>query len=164
MALARIAAEKAETEKKKSEVHLVITRPGDACHFPKRMDSVAMHYIGWLADGTMFDNSYNRGQPIFFVLGAGQVIPGWESVLPMLSKGEKAKITIPPHLAYGDRGFPPIIPPKATLTYEVELVSFTSSTHMNVNERLQKSKRGGGGPAGPAGSSSPGGREVQGGR
>lgn len=138
MALAKLQREKEVAEKKKNEMQFVITRPGDACHFPKRMDAVAMHYIGWLADGTMFDNSYNRGQPVYFILGAGHVIPGWENVIPMLSKGEKAKITIPPHLAYGDRGFPPIVPPKATLTYEIELLSFTSSTHMNVHERLQK--------------------------
>ena len=155
MALARVQKEKEAQERKATELKTVITKPGDACHFPKRMDSVAVHYVGWLADGTMFDNSYNRGQPVYFILGAGHVIPGWENVLPTLSKGCKAKITIPPHLAYGDRGFPPIVPPKATLTYEIELLSFTSSTHMNVSERLQKGKRVTGGGGSPTRSPSP---------
>jgi len=151
MALARIQKSKEDAAAKASELKTVITKPGDAVHFPKRMDSCAVHYVGWLSDGTMFDNSYNRGQPIYFVLGAGQVIPGWESVIPTISKGGKVKVTVPPHLAYGDRGFPPIVPPKATLTYEIELLSFTSSTHMNVNERLQKSKK----PSAPDRSPSP---------
>jgi len=141
MALAKLQREKEAAEKKKNELALIILKPGDACHFPKRMDSIAMHYVGYLADGTMFDNSYNRGQPVCFILGGGHVIPGWENVIPMLSKGEKARVVIPPHLAYGDRGFPPIVPPKATLTYEIELVTFTSSTHMNVAERHQKGRK-----------------------
>ena len=99
-----------------------------------------MHYIGYLADGTMFDNSYNRGQPLYFILGGGHVIPGIEQVCPMLSKGEKVRVIIPPHLAYGDRGFPPVIPPLATLTYEIELLTFTSSTKQIIQETHQKGK------------------------
>ncbi len=59
---------------------------------------VGRHYVGYLENGTMFDNSYDRGQPIFFVFGAGHVIPGWETVLPLLSKGEKARITVAPEV------------------------------------------------------------------
>jgi FKBP-type peptidyl-prolyl cis-trans isomerase len=132
--------EQQQQEKIKKELKLQILKCGDAVYFPKQFDSIAMHYIGYLADGTMFDNSYQRGQPVYFILGGGHVILGWEKVLPMLSKGEKARITVPPHLAYGDRGYPPVIPPLATLTYEIELLTFTSSTHMNINEMHQKDK------------------------
>lgn len=134
MALAKAQRQKEAEEKKKKELNLVITKPGDAVYFPKQFDSISMHYIGYLADGTMFDNSYQRGQPVNFILGGGHVIQGWEQVIPMLSKGEKARITIPPHMAYGERGYPPVIPPLARLTYEIELLTFTSSTHMNIAE------------------------------
>jgi FKBP-type peptidyl-prolyl cis-trans isomerase len=138
--IARLQRQKDAEDKKKRELQFKILRPGDAIYFPKPHDSLAMHYIGYLSDGTMFDNSYNRGQPIYFILGGGHVIPGLEQVCQMLSKGEKARVTIPPHLAYGDRGYPPVIPPLATLTYEVELLTFTSSTHMSIQELHQKNK------------------------
>lgn len=140
MALARLQRQKDAEEKKKRELQFKILRAGDAIYFPKSYDSLAIHYIGYLADGTMFDNSYNRGQPIYFILGGGHIIPGLEQVMPMMSKGQKARVTIPHHLAYGDRGFPPVIPPLATLTYEIELLTFTSSTHTNITERHQKGK------------------------
>jgi FK506-binding protein 1 len=138
MALAKAQRQQKEDEKRKKELNLTITKPGDAVYFPKQFDSISMHYIGYLADGSMFDNSYQRGQPVNFILGGGHVIEGWERALPMLSKGEKARITVPPHLAYGDRGYPPVIPPLATLTYEIELLTFTSSTHQNIAETLAK--------------------------
>lgn len=84
-------------------------------------DVVAVHYSGKLEDGTIFDNSYDRGEPIVFTLGKGQVIPGWEEGIKLLSKGDKATFHIPPQLAYGENGVGPI-PPNATLTFEVELV------------------------------------------
>ena len=134
MALARAQRQKKEEEKLKKELNLTITKPGDAVYFPKQFDSISMHYIGYLADGSMFDNSYQRGQPVNFILGG----EGWERIIPMLSKGEMARITVPPHLAYGDRGYPPVIPPLATLTYEIELLTFTSSTHQNIAETMVK--------------------------
>jgi peptidylprolyl isomerase len=85
-------------------------------------DRVAVHYTGTLADGTVFDSSLERGQPIEFVLGQGMVIPGWEQGIAMMSEGGKATLVIPPDLAYGPQGSPPTIPPDATLTFEVELV------------------------------------------
>ena len=127
MALSRVQRQKEQEDKRKKDLQLKIIRPGDAIYFPKQFDSCSMHYIGYLADGTMFDNSYNRGQPINFILGGGHVIPGLEQVLPMLSKNEKARV---------------IIPPLATLTYEVELLTFTSSTHLNIQETLQKASMG----------------------
>ncbi len=83
---------------------------------------VFVHYTGRLTDGTKFDSSLDRGVPIDFPLGGGRVIPGWEEGIEGMKVGEKRKLTIPSDLAYGDRGSPPVIPPKATLIFDVELV------------------------------------------
>lgn len=85
-------------------------------------DTVFVNYIGKLTDGTEFDNSYKRGQSIEFVLGSGQVIKGWDEGIKGMKIGEKATLTIPPNLGYGERGSPPIIPSNATLIFDVELV------------------------------------------
>lgn len=85
-------------------------------------DRVAVHYTGTLEDGTVFDSSYERGQPIEFVLGQGMVIPGWEQGIAMMREGGQATLVIPPELAYGAQGSPPTIPPNATLNFDVELV------------------------------------------
>ena len=84
--------------------------------------TVSVHYTGTLMDETKFDSSYDRGEPISFVLGQGQVIPGWEQGILGLKVGGKRKLTIPPNLAYGERGAPGAIPPNAILKFEVELV------------------------------------------
>ncbi len=89
----------------------------------KAGNTVFVHYIGTLVDGTKFDSSYERGKPISFVLGRGQVIPGWEQGILGLKVGGKRKLTIPPNLAYGERGAPGAIPSNATLIFEVELVN-----------------------------------------
>eukprot|EP01036_Dinobryon_divergens_P031987 gene31988-41486_t len=117
---------------------LTVLKPGDAVNFPKMGDSIAVNYIGYLDDGSCFDNSYKRGQALYFILGAEQVIPAWEEVLPILSRGEKARIVVPPELAYGDKGYPPIIPARATLTFEIELMTFTS---VGLVERLHREKK-----------------------
>ncbi|RZS93153.1 peptidylprolyl isomerase [Aquimarina brevivitae] len=83
---------------------------------------VSVHYKGSLADGTVFDSSYKRNQPIDFSLGAGQVIPGWDEGVALLSVGDKARFVIPAHLAYGARGAGGVIPPNATLIFDVELM------------------------------------------
>jgi FKBP-type peptidyl-prolyl cis-trans isomerase len=73
-------------------------------------------------DGSMFDSSVERGDPFTFILGRGQVIKGWDEGIAMLHKGETAKLIIPYQLAYGEGGRPPVIPPKATLIFDVQLV------------------------------------------
>ncbi len=92
---------------------------------PKRGDTVAVHYTGWLTDGTKFDSSLDRDETFSFVLGTGQVIPGWDQAVAGMRVGEKARLTIPPELAYGAQGYPGAIPPNATLIFEVELLSIS---------------------------------------
>ncbi|GAB2282437.1 hypothetical protein Dimus_016980 [Dionaea muscipula] len=86
-------------------------------------DKVKVHYRGALTDGTVFDSSFERGDPIEFELGAGQVIKGWDQGLLGMCVGEKRKLRIPAKLGYGDHGSPPKIPGGATLVFDTELVS-----------------------------------------
>ena len=90
---------------------------------PKSGDTVTVHYTGWLLDGTKFDSSVDRDDPFRFVLGTGAVIAGWDEGVAAMRVGEKARLTLPPELAYGDEGYPGAIPPKATLVFEVELLA-----------------------------------------
>ena len=83
---------------------------------------VAVHYTGKLLDGTKFDSSVDRGEPIEFMLGQGQVIPGWDEGIAMMREGDKAVLLIPSKLAYGERGSNPVIPPFSPLVFDVELV------------------------------------------
>jgi peptidyl-prolyl cis-trans isomerase A (cyclophilin A) len=88
--------------------------------------TVSVHYKGQLSDGTVFDSSYKRNQPIDFTLGVGQVIPGWDEGIALLKVGDKARFVIPSHLAYGSRGAGGVIPPNANLIFDVELVGVES--------------------------------------
>jgi peptidylprolyl isomerase len=88
----------------------------------KEGDVVQVHYTGRLINGTQFDSSIDRGEPIEFQLGMGQVIAGWDLGIAGMKVGAKRKLTIPPALGYGKRGYPGVIPPNATLVFDVHLV------------------------------------------
>lgn len=96
-----------------------IVKAGSATK-PSAADTVKCHYRGWLDDGTEFDSSYKRGEPATFPLGG--VIPGWTEGLQLVGEGGKIELEIPSELGYGQRGAPPVIPPGATLHFEVELI------------------------------------------
>ncbi|KAG2196761.1 peptidyl-prolyl cis-trans isomerase [Mucor mucedo] len=96
--------------------------PGDGKNFPKKGDRVSMHYVGTLENGDKFDSSRDRGSPFNCTIGVGQVIKGWDEGVPQLSVGQKAKLTCTHDYAYGERGYPGLIPPRATLIFEVELL------------------------------------------
>ena len=92
-------------------------------HKPSNGNRVKVHYKGMLLDGTVFDSSFKRNQPIEFTLGVGQVIKGWDEGISLLGIGDKASFIIPSDLAYGASGAGGVIPPNATLVFEVELIS-----------------------------------------
>jgi len=90
---------------------------------PKQGQTVVVHYTGWLTDGTKFDSSLDRGEPLEFEIGVGQVIQGWDDGVVGMKVGGKRKLTIPPELAYGDEDVGDgLIPANSTLIFEVELL------------------------------------------
>lgn len=99
-----------------------IIQQGDNKTFPKQGGTVTIHYTGTLENGKKFDSSRDRGKPFQCRIGVGEVIVGWDISIPKLSVGSRAKLTIPGNEAYGARGFPGLIPPNATLLFDVELL------------------------------------------
>jgi FKBP-type peptidyl-prolyl cis-trans isomerase FkpA len=104
-----------------SELQIETLKPGTGAE-AKAGDRVMVHYVGTLTDGKKFDSSRDRGEGFRFTLGQGQVIQGWDQGVAGMKVGETRKLTIPPALGYGARGFPPVIPANATLVFEVELL------------------------------------------
>ena len=109
-------------EKTSSGLRYQILQKGDGQKAQKNK-TVSVHYKGQLSDGTVFDSSYKRNQPIEFSLGMGQVIRGWDEGVALLKVGDKARFVIPSHLAYGSRGAGGVIPPNANLIFDLELMS-----------------------------------------
>ncbi len=89
---------------------------------PSKGDTIIAHYTGYLEDGTKFDSSYDRNKPFETMIGVGRVIPGWDEAFLSMKEGEKRLLILPYYLAYGERGSPPVIPPRATLIFDVELI------------------------------------------
>ena len=105
----------------RSGVEIDILQEGTGAQ-PKQGQVVTVHYTGWLTDSTKFDSSVDRGQPFTYQFGVGQVIQGWDDGVATMKVGGKSRFTIPPSLGYGQRGAGGIIPPNATLIFEVELL------------------------------------------
>jgi len=97
----------------------LVVGQGDTAQVGQR---VSVHYTGWLTDGQKFDSSKDRNEPFDFPLGRGHVIAGWDEGVAGMQVGGSRKLTIPPHLGYGARGAGGVIPPNATLVFEVELL------------------------------------------
>lgn len=108
-------------EKTDSGLRYQILQKGSGAKAQKGQ-TVSVHYKGQLADGTVFDSSYKRNQPLEFPVGVGQVIPGWDEGICLLNVGDKARLVIPSDLGYGSRGAGGVIPPDATLVFDVELM------------------------------------------
>ncbi len=102
--------------------YIIIRRPGDTAKL-KDGQQVAIHYAGYLTDGTKFDASYDRSQPLEFQVGRIGLIKGWLEMLTLAGNGGKYRAIIPSNIAYGERGYPGVIPPNATLVFDMEVVS-----------------------------------------
>jgi FK506-binding protein 1 len=105
-------------------VSIVTLRAGNATHYPKKGSTCRMEYTARVkGEEKAFDSSRSRGKPLVFRFGVGQLIQGLDDAIGRISKGTKCLLEIPPNRAYGARGFPPMIPPNATLEYEIELLA-----------------------------------------
>jgi FK506-binding protein 4/5 len=120
---------------------IMTAAPSENWKKPRIGDEVTVHYVGTLqSDGSEFDSSRSRGTPFVFTLGKGQVIQGWDKGVATMKKGEVAKFTLAPEFAYGDSGSPPKIPEKATLIFEIELISWCSKDDVFGDEGVIKTQ------------------------
>ena len=104
-------------------LELQILRAGDGKYYPKKGETVAVHYTMSLSNGKEVDSTYKRRQPFRFKVSSGQVVKGWDEAVKQLSVGEKASCVFPSSLAYSSKGFPGLIPPSSDLHVTMELVS-----------------------------------------
>ncbi len=111
-----------DTTKTASGLQLIAIENGSGA-MAQRGQVVRVHYTGYLTDGTKFDSSVDHGEPFEFPLGMGRVIPGWDEALALMRVGDKRRLIIPPELGYGSRGAGRVIPPGATLVFDVELLA-----------------------------------------
>lgn len=124
MSDAIIAEKYPNAETTASGLKYVVTEAGTGSEKPQQGQPVTAHYSGYLLDGSKFDSSVDRNQPFVFNVGLGMVIKGWDEAFADMTKGEKRTLIIPPELGYGANGYPPVIPPSATLVFDVELIDF----------------------------------------
>ena len=127
-----------------AELQIEVTQVGTGTVAENGMQ-VQVHYPGTLQDGTVFDSSRNRGEPLAFVLGEGRVIKGWEQGIAGMRVGEKRILTIPPELGYGAQGAGGVIPPNATLVFDVELMGAVAApklTEIGVDDMIAAQKNG----------------------
>jgi FK506-binding protein 2 len=137
VAIAAIAVE-AKPEKAVTELQIGVKFKPKSCELKAHKgDQVSVHYRGTLTDGSLFDESYGRGQPLDFKLGQGAVIKGWDQGILGMCVGEKRKLKIPAKLGYGDNGAPPKIPGGATLIFETELVAVNGKTGSGPDDVLE---------------------------
>lgn len=126
---AAISIADGKSEREVTELQIGVKFKPKTCELQAHKgDQVSVHYRGTLVDGTEFDESYGRGQPLDFALGRGSVIKGWDQGILGMCVGEKRKLKIPAKLAYGAQGSPPKIPGGATLIFETELVAVNGKT------------------------------------
>merc|ERR1712198_582464 len=138
LTLAAIVAVIAEPETKDSGLKVEYVSKPDSCdRVARNGDMLEMHYTGTLEDGKKFDSSYDRSEPFKFQIGVGQVIKGWEEGVLGMCIGEKRRLIVPPELGYGKQGAGDIIPPDATLFFDVELVGAEEGpTPVNVFKQI----------------------------
>ena len=110
------------SQKTAKGIDIKMLRAGDSDNYPRPHQSVAVHYDAFLPNGKMWDSSRKRGRPLRFRLGGGQVISGLDAAVSELSMGMRARVTIPAELAYGERGFPGLVPPNSSIDFDLELL------------------------------------------
>merc|ERR1719487_1556850 len=112
--------------------------PGDTYSFPRLADTVTVHYEARFKDGAKFDSSWDRGKPFRFVLGVGEVIPGWDEAIPRMSLGELSVLHVPNIQAYGEEGCGDLIPPYADLDFEVHLLKIEHGNDRGLKPKFLK--------------------------